>query len=155
MRLIILLIALLLPATADAATYVLVCATSCVASDGTTQPAGTALGRVVWDGAATFHPTGMNVVADTGQALYTPTPPIVTTVPVFQFFARFTAAEFNALMANSTAAGIIARLNAYGANAPINVVDPIITGYMAQAVTAGLITQTRSTQILNLAVSSP
>lgn len=155
MKTLLFCICLLMPFSARAAIYALTCATSCVVSDGSTQPSGTVVGLTIWDGASNYQPAGLNVVAYTGQALYTPTPLARTTIPVFNFFQRFTSTEFAALMANTTAAGIVAQLNAYGASQPINVTDPTIIGYMAQAVAAGLITSARSTQILNLSVSSP
>lgn len=148
------MVASVLPA--NAATYALECTASCTAGDGTTQPAGTILGLVIWDGHSTWTPpSGLEAVLYTGQTVYVPTQPTPTTIPVFAFFGRFTSAEFNGLMANSTAAGIIAKMVAYGVQQPINVTDPIIAGYMAQAVSAGLLTSARSAQILNLAVSSP
>ena len=61
------------------ASYDAVCTGSCVASDGTTQPAGTALYRFLWDGQTAFVPqdsagNALNAVADPGQttALYKP-----------------------------------------------------------------------------------
>ncbi len=142
---------------ARAGTYVLQCALAqgCVAIDGTTQPLGTYLQKIRWDGASPYHPAGMNVVLYTNQTIYIPITPAVTTLPVMALFNRFTTAEFNGLMANAAAAGIIAKINAYGANALIYNADPIILGYMAQAVSAGLITSARATQILDFAIASP
>jgi hypothetical protein len=74
---------------------------------------------------------------------------------VSAFFDRFTTAELAALVANTTALAIIVKMLAYGANRLLDTTDPVITGYMAQAVAAGLITSARSAQILNLAVNSP
>lgn len=139
------------------AIYAMTATTSWLAPDGTTQPVGTVAQLVLWDGVTPFTPpAGFNLVPFTNQTVYVPTHPSPTLINVFDFLSRFTTAEFNGLMGNATAAGIIARFNAYGQKGGgILVTDPIITGYMAQAVTAGLLTQGRSTQILNLSVSSP
>lgn len=122
-------------------------------------------GRTVTVAGDAYSVPGVTIVAKSQAAALatlnamSPTDVVVAvtnTVPVWDFFNRFTTAEFVALQGNAAAAAIIARLNAYGARGGgIVVTDPTITGYMAQAVGAGLITAPRSAQILNLAVSSP
>jgi hypothetical protein len=52
--------------------YVLLLASPTVMSDGTTQPTGTPVGRVQWDGVTPYHPAGYTVVPDTGQVCYIP-----------------------------------------------------------------------------------
>ena len=64
----------LAPLAARADVYLLMCAQpGCTASDGTTQPAGTALNRILWDGKTPFAaPPGELVVPDDGRPIYTP-----------------------------------------------------------------------------------
>lgn len=68
---------LLLALPAHAGRYLVVCGpASCVASDGTTQAAGTALNRIVWDGKTAYAPqAGQQVVPDDGRTLYQPPAP--------------------------------------------------------------------------------
>ena len=74
--LILLLLALAVPARA-AQQYVVTCSAPCLAPDGTTQPAGTALNRIV--ASAGFSPgAGLALVPDIGQALYLPPMPATT-----------------------------------------------------------------------------
>lgn len=122
-------------------------------------------GRTISINGHVYSTTGITIVASSNAAALvtfnamSPTDAIAavtSTIPVWDFFNRFTQAEFNALEANAVAAGIIAKMNAWGQKGGgITVTDPTITGYMAQAVSAGLITAPRSAQILNLNVSSP
>ena len=144
-----LLVGLLFPFAAHASSYVLVCASPCEV-DGTTQPAGTALSRVIWDGSTPFAPPGMNVVPDTGQTLYTPTLSAPTTISALAFIQRFTAAEQTALMAANSTWGVM-----IAAAGTIDVTNALLIAQMQAAVTAGALTQARVTQILNLADSSP
>jgi hypothetical protein len=138
-------------------TYALTATAPWLAPDGTTQPIGTVSALALWDGVTPYTPpAGFQMVLYTNQHVYVPVQPAPTIIDVFDFFARFTTAEFNALCANATANAIIHRMTAYGQKGGgINVTDPIITGYMGQAVAANLLTSARSTQILNLSVSSP
>lgn len=57
--------------------YVLLLAAPTVMSDGTTQPIGTPVERISWDGVTPYQPAGYTVVPDTGQVCYIPvvTPP--------------------------------------------------------------------------------
>ena len=147
-----LLFVLLLTATATGAragNYVVACAASCVAADGTTQPAGTVLNRIVADPG--FSPgTGLALAPDTGQAVYTPPPKKVTTIGALEFIDRLTPTEQAAFMSANPMWGL--QIAAAGT---VNVTDPrVITG-MAAGVKDGAITQARVTQVLNLAVASP
>lgn len=68
---------LLLIIPAYAGSYVIVCSSSCIASDGTTQPPGTILNRIVAD--PSFDPgTGLTLQSDTGQVVYAPAAPALT-----------------------------------------------------------------------------
>ena len=73
----------------------------------------------------------------------------------YAFFNRFTPAELAGIMGNTTGAAVVVQILAKGSAQALNVTDPEIVVYMAEAVTAGLLTAGRSTQILNLAVASP
>ena len=76
MRALILIVALLAAVPAQAATYAIVCAAPCVASDGTTQPAGTALAAIAYDGRAPYTPPpNTAVVPYAGQTIYVPATP--------------------------------------------------------------------------------
>ncbi len=76
MRILIIFAALVLPAAAQAGTYLLVCGpAACVAQDGTTQPAGTAFARILWDGVTPYTPpAGQEVVPDDGRPIFQPAP---------------------------------------------------------------------------------
>jgi hypothetical protein len=66
--------------------YALVCSVSCVAPDGTTQPAGTLLpGHLSqWDGVTPWAaPSGFAAVPYTGQTIYKPIPNTATQSPDF------------------------------------------------------------------------
>lgn len=53
--------------------YLVVSTAQTVASDGTSQPAGTAFNRVMWDGVTPFDPgRNMELIRDDGRALYQP-----------------------------------------------------------------------------------
>jgi hypothetical protein len=74
------LAAFLIASTAHAAPtrYLVVCTAPCTAPDGTTQPVGTALNRVLAD-PAQFNPgDGLSLVADDGRAIYAPPAPAIT-----------------------------------------------------------------------------
>ena len=73
----------------------------------------------------------------------------------YAFFNRFTPAELAGIMGNTTGAAVVVQILAKGSGMPLNISDPELVAYMGKAVTAGLLTAERSTQILNLAVASP
>ena len=148
------LLALAIPA--KAAPYVLQCALAqgCVAADGTTQPQGTYLAQISWDGVSTYQPAGLNVVAYTGQTIYVPAAPVPSALPGWQVWARFTAAEQAAVMAY-TACGYCGTIITVATNPYVSAADPTIQGYFATLVSKSLLTSARATQILNFGVSSP
>lgn len=156
-RALALLLVLALPARA--ATYVLVCGpSSCTAPGGTTQPAGTALGRILWDGTTPYAPPpGERAVPDTGQAVYQPPAPHPATITSLAFFNRFTAAEQAAVQRAAASApttlgvglthGLIAgTINLAGC--PSACRDPTIKAWMDGLVAAAAITAARETAIL-------
>ena len=150
---------LLFALPARAATYVLVCGPApCTAPDGTTQPAGTALGRILWDGHAAYTPpAGEQVVPDTGQAIYQPPPPHPTTITSAAFLARFTTTEQAAVQSAAAAApGTIGVGLTIGmvtgtvdlAGCPSACQNATLKTWMDGLVSAGAITATRETAIL-------
>ena len=142
-------LALLLSAPAFAGNYVVICTAPCVASDGTTQPPGTVINRILAD--PTFDPgPGLSLQPDTAQAVYAPPPPPVTTISALAFIGRFTAAEQSALMSANPMWGL--QIAAAGM---VDVTDPRVIAGIDAAVKAGALTQSRMTQILNLAIASP
>ena len=142
-------VALLFSAPAFAGNYVVTCTAPCVASDGTTQPAGTVLNRILAD--PTFNPgPGLSLQPDTGQAVYVPPPAPVTTISALAFIGRFTTAEQSALMSANPMWGL--QIAAAGT---VDVTDPRVIAGIDAAVKAGALTQSRMTQILNLAIASP
>jgi hypothetical protein len=145
-------VALLLPtmALASPGRYVVQCTAACTASDGTSQPAGTNIIRVLAD-PATFAPgAGLVLVPDTGQALYAPPAPAPLTIDALAFIRRFTSTEQQTLQAADPLWGL--QIAAAGM---INVTDPTLLASMQQAVSQGLLTQGRMAQVLNLSVASP
>lgn len=157
------LAALLLLATAPAraATYLLVCGpASCHAADGTTQPAGTALGRIVWDGHAPYAaPAGEQVVPDDARAVYQPARRrgASTIITASAFLARFSPAEQAAVQQAAAAqpATIGVGLTTGLAAGTINLTgcaaacaDPKLRPWMDSLVAAGAITAARETEIL-------
>jgi hypothetical protein len=114
------------------------------------QPAGTALNRIIADPASFTPPTNTALVADTGQALYAPPPPTPTTIDALSFIRRFTPAEQSVLQQANPLWGL--QIAAAGT---INVDDPTLIADMQTAVTAGLLTQARMNQVLNLGTASP
>lgn len=150
---------LLFALPARAATYVLVCGPApCTAPDGTTQPAGTALGRILWDGHAAYTPpAGEQVVPDTGQAIYQPPPPHPTTITSAAFLARFTTTEQAAVQSAAAAApGTIGVGLTIGmvtgtvdlAGCPSACQNTVLKTWMDGLVAAGAITAARETAIL-------
>jgi hypothetical protein len=73
-------------------------------------------------------------------------------IRAIDFLERFTAAELAALASNATAAHIAFKL---AAPVVISATDPIVIGWMTQAVKAGLLTQARATRIMTFSEISP
>jgi hypothetical protein len=65
--------------------YVLLLAAPTVMSDGTTQPAGTPVERITWDGVSPYYPAGYTVVPDTGQVCYSPVVAPSPLMPLSQY----------------------------------------------------------------------
>lgn len=76
----------------------------------------------------------------------------VKTLSSLAYLERFTNAELAGFLANPAAIHIVLKITAAGT---IDVTDPLLIARMQQAVTAGLLTAARRTQILNLAIASP
>lgn len=120
-------LALLFAAPAFAGNYVVTYAAPCVASDGTTQPAGTVVNRILAD--PTFNPgMGLTLQPDTGQAIYSPPVQVPTSIQSLAFISRFTPAEQSALMTANPMWGI--QIVAAGT---VDVTDPrVIDGIQAR-----------------------
>lgn len=76
----------------------------------------------------------------------------------YDFIQRFTAAEQQAIVEASVAAGgwqIALWLHMLAAAGTIDVTQPQVTDGMASLVSGGLLTAARSTQVLNLGTTSP
>ncbi len=150
------LLLLLFPTVASAQqAYVTVCAKPCVAPDGTTQPAGTALARVManpgWNPGA-----NMVLVPDTGQNLYRVPAPAPTNISSYDFMLRFTPFEQQAIQTAAQSNWQIQLwMTMIASKHRLNVADPKITGGMQALVSAGLLTAARSAQILDLNQTSP
>jgi hypothetical protein len=149
---------ILLPIAAHADRYAQVCAAPCVASDGTTQAAGTTIGIVMWDGVTPFPQAGgVSLVPFSGQVPYGPTV-VGTTLTRAALLARFTTAEKAAI---ATAAGTIDSDAWVILHIHLNLTTTLdlSTSQMQQdfatLVTDGLLTQARATQIMNLGMTSP
>ena len=149
-------LALLAPLSARAATYALVCGPSaCTAPDGTTQPPGTAMATIIWDGHTAYTaPAGEQAVPFTGQPIYQPHP---TTITSAQFLARFTSAEQAAVEGAAAAApGTIGVGLTVGmvtgtvnlAGCPTACQNVQLKAWMDGLVTAGAITAAREVAIL-------
>lgn len=135
---------------------VIVCIASCVASDGTTQPIGTVLNRVMagsgytpTDGAG--NPSTVQLAPDTGQALYGAPPS--TRITASQFFARFTTAETAAIWSAAAPLSlytqqVVPGLVQWMSSQTIDLTSPALKAWMDTLVTAGAITSARETQIL-------
>lgn len=142
----------LAPLAAHADSYLLVCGQpGCTASDGTTQPAGTALNRILWDGRTPFSaPPGELVTPDDGRAIYAPKVPHPTTILSIAFLDRFTAAEQGAVQQAAAAApttlgvGLTTGLAA----GTIDLTSPTLKTWMDGLVSAGAITAARETAIV-------
>lgn len=74
----------------------------------------------------------------------------VVTIDSYHFILRFTTAEQNALMVSNPSWGIL-----IAAIKVVDVADPTLISYLQTAVTDGILTQARVTQILNLSIPSP
>jgi hypothetical protein len=136
----------LITTPALAGNYVVTCTIPCIVSDGTTQPAGTVLNRIVAD--STFRPgAGLSIVPDTGQAVYALSVPALTVIPTAQYVARFTASEQSAIIAAPAGLELWLTLLAYPS---VDLTNPQVTAGVAALVSAGLLTSTRATQILTL-----
>jgi hypothetical protein len=148
-------LALLAPLCAHAANYVVVCATTCTAFDGTTQPAGTALNRIIAD--PTFNPgPGLALIPDTGQSIYAPPPPAPTIIAPLDFMSRLTPAEQTAIAtAGQSNAQILLFLLKLSGATQVDVTDPLTVAGVNAMVSAGLLTAPRGAQILNLLQASP
>lgn len=60
------------------AVYVLIATVPWNASDGTTQPIGTVMNRILWDGVTPYTPPqGFTAVPDNGHPIYNPQGPVV------------------------------------------------------------------------------
>ncbi len=147
--LIVAALALLIAPPVFAGQYVVTCTAPCAAPDGTTQPAGTVINRILAD--PSFNPgPGLSIQPDTGQAVYAPPAAPVTTISALAFISRFTPAEQSALMTANPMWGL--QIAAAGT---VDVTDPRVIAGIDAAVKAGALTQSRMTQILNLAIASP
>jgi len=145
----------MLTAPAFAGSYVVQCSTPCTASDGTTQPAGTAVNRILADPG--FDPgPGLALAPDTGQSVYAPPAPVPTSLTASAFIARFTPAEQNAMAtAAQTNPQILLLLIRLSAAQSINASDPTVIGGVNAMAAAGLLTQARAAQVLNYSKASP
>lgn len=64
---------------AQSSSWAVVCTASCTALDGTSQPAGTTIEKIWWDGVSNWSPpANTQVVPYTGQTVYTPPSPSLT-----------------------------------------------------------------------------
>lgn len=131
--------------------YLIVCTSPYLASDGTTQPVGTAINRVMWDGVTPYSPgLGLSLVPDDGRTIYQPAMPVPTTIGALAFIERFPPATLAPLMAANPVWGVL-----IAASQTINVTDPTLLGYMHAAVASGALTQAQMTQVLDLSIISP
>jgi hypothetical protein len=136
-----------------AASYAVVCSAPCTAQDGSTQPIGTVVNRIVWNGLAPWTPPPNTVVvADTGQVVYSPGT-AGTSTSGWVLWNRFTPAEQAALIAKGAA--FTATALTLAGEPSLNTDDPVIVANFTSLVTANVLTPARATRILNLAVSSP
>lgn len=132
MRWLIALLASVAPALAAPGTYLEVCSPgSCRALDGSTQPAGTVINRVVVD-PATFSKPGVAYVPDDRRPIYSPAtaaPPLPSLISVLAYDADPTGvtdstAAFNAaasaLRANTAATTLLIPPGQYLITSPIN-----------------------------------
>jgi hypothetical protein len=138
---------------AQPSSWAVVCTAACQAPDGTTQPAGTTVQKIWWNGVSVWPaPPNSRVTPDTGQAVYVaPTAP-VTALPVAQYVARFTQAEQVAAASNPQTLTLWLLLLA---NPAVDSTDIRVQAGAAALVSAGVVTQARATQILNSGNSSP
>jgi|GEM_PF-5715900 hypothetical protein len=126
--------------------------------DGSTQPAGTPVQRILWDGESAWTPpAGLNVVEDTGQALYAaPPPPPSAVLSTAAFLARLTLDEQGALWQAALASVInVGALPTIGvglqaglAAGQIDLTTVDTATWIAALVTAGVLTAARAATIL-------
>jgi hypothetical protein len=136
------------PALAQSS-FVVVCTAPCIAGDGTTQPIGTVLNRIL--AAPGFNPgPGLALAPDTGQGLYAQAPTVPTSLPSLVFLQRLTTAELTAIGTGSPGIGLI-----IVAEGTVSNTSPVLLAQFANAVSQGWVTPARAAQILNFAVSSP
>lgn len=88
MKRLLLLALLLAPSSAFAGIYDIKCTSSCIASDGTTQPTNTILNLIQWNGTSPYTPTDgagntadVALVSDPGGTGIVYIPPNLATVP--------------------------------------------------------------------------
>ena len=138
-----------IPARAQPARYVVQCTnpSGCVMPLGT-APNGSALNRIM--APAGFNPgSGLTLVADTGQILWTPPSVNPTVISYGDFFNRFTAAEQLALQtAAATAPNIQLGLTRAAAAGTVDLTDAKTTAWMTAVVSAGAVSAGRATTIL-------
>lgn len=146
---------LLIAAPALAGNYVVTCTGPCTASDGTTQPAGTVLNRILADPG--FDPgPGLALAPDTGQAVYAPPQAAPTTIDPLAFIARFTVEEQTAMAkaAQTNPQVLLLMLKLTGA-ASISSSDPSVIAGVGAMVAGGWVTQARSVRVLDFSLTSP
>jgi len=120
--------------------------------DGWSAPAGACVMVIEYDGHTGYTPPQglLAPVPYDGRAVFVPAQPTPTLIPSLAFIRRFTSAEVAAITAaDPTWAFQVA------AAGTISVTDPTLLANAAAAVAAGLMTQARVNQVLNLAVASP
>jgi hypothetical protein len=136
-------------------TMVITLAAQTVMLDGTTQPAGTPVGRIVagpgftpTSGPGTPAGTALELVADTGQVLWAAAAPLATVIPGLEFWARLTPAEQNAFMtyvgANPTSLATFVQI----LTTQINLASALTAQWMAFMVSIGAITALRVAVVL-------
>jgi hypothetical protein len=159
-RLVLAIVLTLASAQAWAGNYLLVCqVASCTMSDGTTLAQGAAE-RISYDGVTYYlPPAGTTLIADDNRSAATlgaanQVPP--TAITAEAMLARFAPAEQQAIMtAAQTNWQLGLWLTKFNSSGMIDVTDGRVVSGFAYLVSLNLVTQDRSTQILNLAVASP
>ena len=145
--------------------HLIVLVAPAVMSDGSAQPAGTALNRVMC--AADWVPTPASVpncpagaslalAADDGRALWQPAPIAPTTIGPYDFIQRFTPAEQEAIQ--KAAQGnwqIQLWMTQLAASGAVDVTSATLQTGLAALEAAGLLTSARAAQIVSLGEPSP
>ena len=139
-----------------AAQWDVVCTTPCVVSNGSTQPAGTIVNKVIADPGWTPGP-GLSLAPLSTTPIWSLPAPPATTLSSVAFQARFTMAEMAAIQASQVGmAAWLTGLNYAASNSGIiDVSSPVFSALMAQLVSANLLTSARAAQISNLSIPSP